>query len=120
MEHASFNTVYSTPHQPIDPPYCNTQSSPTGPVCQCLSFSNDQAQEASPVHMDTSNSSGDMTPETSDDKESYEDEDFLTVPMDDVLWTTEMVPVRTFCIHENGLPNDVCSYPCPYGSNGTT
>ena len=40
--------------------------------------------------------------------------------MDDEHWTTEMVPVRTFCIHENGLPNNVCSYPCPYGTNGTT
>ena len=43
-----------------------------------------------------------------------------TVPMDDEHWTTEMVPERTFCIHENGLPNNVCSYPCPYGANGTT
>ena len=69
--------------------------------------------------MDTSNSSGDMTPETSDDEESYEDEDFQTVPMDDEHWTTEIIPERTFCIHENGLSNNVSSYPCPYGSNGT-
>ena len=70
--------------------------------------------------MDTSDSSRDTTPEPSDNEESSdEDEDFQTVPMDDEHWTTEMVPVRTFCIHENGLPNDVCSYPCPYGTNGT-
>ena len=119
MEHASFNPVYSTPHRPIDPPHCNTQSSPTRPVYQCLSFSNDLAQEASPVQMDTSNSSEDMMPQTSDDEESYEDEDFQTGPMDDEHWTTEMVPVGTFCIHNNGLPNDVCLYPCPYGTNGT-
>ena len=42
-----------------------------------------------------------------------------TVPMDDEYWSMEMVPERTFCIHENGLPNNVCSYPCPYGYNGT-
>ena len=65
--------------------------------------------------MDTSNSSSDTTPESSDIK----DEDFLTVPMDDEHWTTELAPERTFCIHENGLPNNACSYPCPYRSNNT-
>ena len=70
--------------------------------------------------MDTSDSSRDATPEPSDDEDSSnEDEDFQTVPMDDEHWTTDMVPVRTFCIHENGLPNDVSSYPCPYGTSGT-
>ena len=37
------------------------------------------------------------------------------VPIDDEHWTTEMVPEITFCIHEYGLPNNVCQYPCPYG-----
>ena len=70
--------------------------------------------------MDTSNSSRDATLEPSDDEESSnEDEDFQIVPMDDEHWTTDMVPVRTFCIHENGLPNNMCLYPCPYGTNGT-
>ena len=44
---------------------------------------------------------------------------FPAVPMDDEHWTTELAPERTFCIHENGLPNNVCSYPCPYTSNNT-
>ena len=71
--------------------------------------------------MDTSDSSRDTTPEPSDDDESSsEDEDFQTVPMDDEYWSMEMVPERTFCIHENGLPNNMCSYPCPFGHNGTT
>ena len=39
--------------------------------------------------------------------------------MDDEHWTTEMVPERTFFIHENGLPNNVCQHPCPYGSNNS-
>ena len=39
------------------------------------------------------------------------------VPIDDEHWTTEMVPERTFCIHEDELPNNVCQYPCPYGIN---
>ena len=60
--------------------------------------------------MDTSNSSGDIEPEPSDNEDSYEDDEH---------WTTELAPERTLCIHENGLPNNVCSYPCPYGSNNT-
>ena len=39
--------------------------------------------------------------------------------MDDEHWTTELALERTFCIHENGLPNNVCSYPCPYRPNNT-
>ena len=71
--------------------------------------------------MDTSDSSRDTAPEPSDDEESSnEDEDFQTVPMDDEHWTTEMVPERTFCIHETGLPNNMCPYPCLYGTNNTT
>ena len=116
LEHASFNPVSSTPCRPVDPPHYNTQSSPLRPVHHCLSFSSDQ-EHTSLVHTDTSNSSSDIEPEPSDD--SYEDEDFQTVPMDDEHWTTELAPERTFCIHENGLPNNVCSYPWPYGSNNT-
>ena len=57
---------------------------------------------------------GSLAPESSD-----EEEDFQTVPINDKHWTTEMVPVKTFCIHENGLPNNVCQYPCPYGNNNS-
>ena len=71
--------------------------------------------------MDLSDSSRDAAPEPSDEEESSnEEEDFQTVPMDDKHWTIEMVPERTFCIHENGLPNHVCLYPCPYGANDTS
>ena len=70
--------------------------------------------------MDTSDGSRDATPEPSDNEgPSDDDKDFQTVPTDDEHWTTEMVPERTFCIHENGLPNNVCLYACPYGYNGT-
>ena len=37
--------------------------------------------------------------------------------MDDEHWTTDMVLERTFCIHDNGLPNNLCQYSCPYGNN---
>ena len=84
-----------------------------------LSFSSDQEQDISLVHMDTSFSSADSAPEPSDDEEPYENEDFQTVSMDDEHWTKEMVPERTFCIHKNGLPNNVCAYPCLYGANNT-
>ena len=48
-----------------------------------------------------------------------EEEDFPTVSLEDEHWTSEIVPDRTFCIHKNGLPNNVCQHPCPYGSNDT-
>ena len=108
MEHASFNSAHSTPHPPV-PPTSNLTDTPTGPVHHCLSFSSDSDP------MDTSHGSSDTTPDSSD----IEDEDFQTVPLDNKHWSTEMVPERTFCIHENGLPNNVCSYPFPYGHNGT-
>ena len=109
LEHASFNPVHSTPCRPVTPASDLTHS-PTRPVHHRLSFSSDSDP------MDTSHDSSDTTPDFSD----IENEDFQTVPLDDEHWSMEMVPERTFCIHENGLPNNVCSYPCPYGHNGTT
>ena len=108
MEHASFNPAHSTPHCPVSTA-SNLTDTPTRPVHCCLSFSSDSDP------MDTSHSSSDTTTDPSD----VEDKDFQTVPLDDEHWSTEMVPERTFCIHENGLPNNMCSYPCPYGHNGT-
>ena len=58
----------------------------------------------------------DTTPVYSDSPDE-EEEDFPTVPLDDKHWILEIVPERTFCIHENGLPNNLCQHPCPYGSN---
>ena len=49
-----------------------------------------------------------------EDKE--EEEDFQMVPLDDEHWTTEEVPDRTLCIHENALPHELCLYPCPYAN----
>ena len=75
------------------------------PVCHHLTFTSDSSE---------SDQNPDSTPELSD-----EEEDFQTVPIDNEHWTTEMVPERPFCIHENGIPNNVCQYPCPYGNNNT-
>ena len=50
---------------------------------------------------------------------SDDEEDFQTVPLDDKHWTSEETPERTFCIHEHGLPHNLCQYPYPYGSNNT-
>ena len=36
------------------------------------------------------------------------------VPLDDEHWTSEETPERTLCIHEHGLPHELCQYPCPY------
>ena len=85
--------------------HCNSPLTSPRPVhCHCLTFTSDSSE---------SDQDPDSTPELSDEEE----EDFQTVPIDDEHWTTEMVPERTFCIHENGLPNNVCQYPCPYGNN---
>ena len=104
LEHASFNPMHSTPCRPVT---CNLTHSPARSVRCRLSFNDDS--------MDTSLSSSTTSPESLDIKE----EDFQTVPMDDEHWTTELAPDRTFCIHDNGLPNNICSYPCPYRSNNT-
>ena len=103
LEHASFNPIHSTPHRPVT---CNSTHSPARSVQCHLSFSDDS--------MDTSTSSSTTSPESLD-----MEEDFQTVPLDNEFWSTEMVPERTLCIHENRLPNNICSYQCPYGHNGT-
>ena len=69
MEHASFNPAHTTPCHPADTPCYDTQQSPLWPVCCCLSFSSDQDHNASPVCMDTSDSSRDAAPEPSDGDE---------------------------------------------------
>ena len=84
----------------------STPQTPTRPVCHCLSFSSD------------TDHTPDSTPACSDDLKE-EEEDFQMVPLDDEHWTSEEVSERTFCIHEHGLPHNLCQYPCPYGSNDT-
>ena len=105
MEHASFNLAYTTPHHPVTTLHCNSPLTSPRPVCHCLTFTSESSEH---------DQDPDNTPEYSD-----EEEDFQTVHIDDEHWTTEMVPERTFCIHENGLPNNVCQYPCPYGNNNS-
>ena len=106
IEHASFNPVHTTPHNTVTmTPYSSPQT-PTRPVHHCLSFSSDTEH------------SSDSTPACSDSSDK-EEEDFQMVPLDDEHWTSEKVPERTFCIHEHGLPHNLCQYPCPYGSNDT-
>ena len=106
MEHASFDPAYTTPCHPATTPHSDTQLTSPRPVHCHLTFVSDRSE---------SNQDAD----SSSDSSSDEEEDFPTVPMDDEHWTTEMVPERTFCIHENGLSNNVCQYPSPYGNNTT-
>ena len=109
LDNASFNPVHSTPHRPVT---CTHTHSPARSVRCHLSFNNDS--------MDTTASPDNSSPQCSDlETEEEEEEDFQTVPLDDEFWSTEMVPEQTFCIHKNGLPTSVCSYPCPYGHQGT-
>ena len=105
MEHASFNPVSTTPHSTVTITPCSTPQTPPRPVCRCLSFSsdNDQAPDSTPVCSDSSD----------------EEEDFQTVILDDDHWTCEETPERTFCIHEHGLPHNLCQYPCPYENYNT-
>ena len=101
----SFNPVHTTPHNTVTMTPHSSLQTPTRPVYQCLSFSSDSDQnpDSTPVYSDNSD----------------EEEDFQTVPLDNEHWTSEQVPERTFCMHENGLPHNLCQYPCPYGSNDT-
>ena len=75
------------------------------PVHQCLSFSSDDDKDpnSTVVYSNSSN----------------EEEGFQMVPLDDKHWTSEETPERTLWMHENGLPHNLCQYPCPYGSNNT-
>ena len=109
MDHVSttpHSTVTTTHHSTVTTTPCSTPQTPDRPVCQCLSFSSD------------TDHTPDSTPACSDSSD-VEEEDFPMVPLDDTHWTSEIVPERTFCIHKNGLPNNLCQYPCPYGSNDT-
>ena len=105
MEHTSFNPVSTTPHSTVTITPHSTPQTPPRPVCRHLSFSsdNDQAPDSTPVCSDSSS----------------EEEDFQMVLLDDEHWTSEETLERTFCIHEHGLPHNLCQYPCPYGSNNT-
>ena len=103
LEHASFNPTYTTPHCTADPPHYDTHLTSPRPVRCCLMFLSDSSESDQDPD---SSSDNDQDPGSSSD----EGEDFQTVPIDDDHWTAEMVPERTFCIHENGLPNNVCQY----------
>ena len=105
MEHASFNQAHTTPHSSATITHHSSSQTPTRQVCRCLSFTSDSSED---------DQDPDSTPVYPD-----EEEDFPTVPLDDEHWTAEIVPERTFCIHKNGLPNNVCQHPCPYGNNNT-
>ena len=102
MDHASFNPAHTTPHRTVTLTPSRFPQMPTRPVCCHLSFNSksDWDPDSTPVHSD-------------------EEEDFQMVPLDDKHWMAEIVPERTFCIHENGLPNNVCQHPCPYGNINT-
>ena len=106
LEHASFNPVHTTPHNTVTMTPHSSPQTPTRPVHHHLSFSSDtdHSSDSTPACLDSSNE---------------EEEDFQTVLLDDKHWTLEEVPERTFCIHKNGLPHNLCQYPCPYGSNDT-
>ena len=106
IEYASFNPVHTTPHNTVTMTPCSSPQTSTRPVHCCLSFSSD------------TDHSSDITPACSDSSDE-EKEDFQMVPLDDEHWTSEEVPERTFCIHEHGLPHNLCQYACPYGSNDT-
>ena len=105
MEHASFDPAHTTTHSTTTITHCSSPQTPTRPVCHCLSFASDSSED-------------DQDPDSTL-VHSDEEEDFQTVPLDDKHWMAETVPERTFCIHKNGLPNNVCQHPCHYGNSDT-
>ena len=51
-----------------------------------------------------------------DDLTSSE-ENFPTAPLNDKVWSEDLIPERQLCIHETPQePNHQCSYPCPYST----
>ena len=106
IEHASFNPVHTTPCNTVTMTPHSSSQTPIRPVCCHLSFSSD------------TDDSSDSTPACSDGSDE-EKEDFQMVPLDDKHWTLEEVLERTFCIHEHGLPHNLCQCPYPYGSTDT-
>ena len=101
LEHASFNPTHTTPHQTAVLPHFDTQLTSPRPVhCHLMFLSDSLESDQAP----DSSSDYNQDPNTSSDSSSDEEEDFQTVPMDGEHWTTEMVPERTFCIHENDSP----------------
>ena len=121
MENASFNPAHITPCSTVTITPCSSPQTPTRPLCHCLSFNSNSNQDpdSTPVYSDSSDDDQDpdSTPVHSDIPD--EEEDFPTVPLDDEHWTSDIVPERPFCIHKNGLPNNICQHPCPSGSNDT-
>ena len=118
MDHASFNPAHTTPCKTVTMTPSRFPQMPTRPVCCCLSFNSNSDQDPDNTSVHSDSSDDDQDPDSMpvySDKE----EDFPTVPLDDNHWTAEIVPERTFCIHKNGLPNNICQHPCPYGNNNT-
>ena len=103
---------HRTIYQPVHPITCTLYSVPTH-------WCHDQDPDRTPVYSNSSDDDQDpdSTPVFSDSPD--EEEDFPTVPLDDKHLTSDIVPERTFCMHENGLPNNICQHPCPYGNNDT-
>ena len=119
MEHASFNPAHTAPLSTITISPCSSPQTPTRPVCCHLSFNfdSDQDPDSTTVYSDSPDDDQDSDSSTVYSDSPDEEEDFPTVPLDDEHWTSDIVPEKTFCIHENGLPNNICQHPCPYGSN---
>ena len=107
MKHASFNQVHTTPHNTVIITPHSSPQTPTIPVHCHLLFSSNSDQDP------------DGTAVYSDSPDEEEEENFPMVPLDDKHWTSEIVPEKSFCIHKNGLPNNLYQHPCPYGNNDT-
>ena len=115
MDHESFNPAHTTPHRTVTLTPSRFPQTPIRPVHHHLSFNSnsDQDPDSTSLHSNSSDDDQDLP------VYSEEEEDFQTVPLDDEHWTAEIVPERTFCMHKNGLPNNICQHPCPYGNNDT-
>ena len=72
-----------------------------------------------PIFSSADNFTPDSTPVCSASSDEEDKEDFQMVPLDDEHWTSKEAPERTFCIHEHGLPHNLCQYPCPYENINT-
>ena len=98
IKNTSFDPNSVTPH--------STRQSHLRLVCRWLTYSSSDNSDTS----EESPTASRATLHAQVHLEEDEEKDFQMVPLDDKHWTTEVVPDRTLCIHEHGLPHVLCPY----------
>ena len=125
VENASFDSYPVTPH--------STKESHLRPVCRHLTYISSDDVDTSEDETPSPCINSQVQPHRSDPQtsaskqtlhghvylEEDEEEDFQTVPLDDIHWTTEEILDRPLCIHKHLLPHGLCPYLYQYANYQT-